>query len=348
MGKRPEQSNKPQVTYVNGLGFIPETPKQAEQKRLIMQYNVLLFSILLLFFLRMVMYEPIVNLLSFAGLNITINPLTSLVTMSEAAAQTANILYLLVYMGIPVISIVLYNRRLFRVRGFFKQPNPHTTRYGVIILTSVSVVAYFISSFFVSIMRSGGILVSPPAEAPPTEITAFILYFLSATLLPAFLEELLFRGAILHALRPFGDIVAVIVSTALYILVQPSLNMMVYAAVIGMALGYFTVKSGSVWTAVAGSFTVKGLDILRSLMQYHISADLGSRFFYLSALVLLLLGAVAFILFVRRDRQAFQLYDADTLLTNRTKVKFFFSNLGLWMVVVLAFLYVVRYIQIIG
>ena len=68
---------------------------------------------------------------------------------------------------------------------------------------------------------------------PPANLGAFVLYFVSSALVPAFLEEILFRGAVLHAMRRFGDIIAIAVSTVLYTLVQPSVDKMVYAFIMG-------------------------------------------------------------------------------------------------------------------
>ncbi len=343
----PPQEPK-QVTYVNGLGFLPETPQQAEHKALTIQYNILLFSTLLLFFLRAVSFAPIVNLLSLCGLDIVINPLTNVVTMSIVSAQMVEILTNAVYLGLPALVILLFNRRMGGVGRFLSKPNVGTTRYSVLILLGTGIMAYLLSRIFVGVLQAGGVILLQDQAQPPANLGAFVLYFVSSALVPAFLEEILFRGAVLHAMRRFGDIIAIAVSTVLYTLVQPSVDKMVYAFIMGLALSYFTVRSGSIWSPIAASVTLKSLFIVLSLLNVYFPEDFAAKVFCLIAAGLLLLALFLFTWFVRNDDLAFQIYSEDTYLTNRAKIKTFVSNFGFWMVVVLAFLYIVPYIQIIG
>jgi membrane protease YdiL (CAAX protease family) len=343
-----DSDKEQQVTYVNGLGFLPETPQQTEHKQLVMQYNIVLFSILLLFFLRVIAFAPIVNFLAMLGFDIIINPLTNLVTMSSLSTQIVNMLVMICYMGIPSVIILASGKRYFRRRQIFAAPTRGTTRYGVVILLGVSVLASFSSLLFSNVMEWGGLVILREQADPPTQMPAFVLYLLSVTLVPAFLEELLFRGAILQSLRRFGDMIAVLVSTVLYALVQPSIDLAIFSFVMGLALGYFTLKSGSIVVAVTASFAIKGLSCLNAILaQYFSSAHL-LRLEWIVALFLLVLSIIAFIRLVLTDPHAFELYHQDTYLTNRTKVKQFLTNLGLWMIVVLAFLYMIPYVQIIG
>lgn len=335
-------------TYINGLGFLPQTPRQAEYRALVMQYNILLFSILLLYFLRVISPAPIINIMAMLGLDITINPLTNIVNMSVFSAQIVQILTQIVYMGVPTAVILLFGRRLDFSGQLFSKPNPGTTRYSVLILMGTGVVAAIFTRLFVGILQESGVVVLQESEVPPTDFSAFLLFCFSTTLLPAFLEELLFRGAILHSMRRFGDIIAIAVSTILYTLVQPSFDMMVYAFVTGLALGYFTVRSGSILAAIAANFASKGLRVLQLIIEQQFSEEFSAQIFCLIGIVLLLLSLFLFGWFVRRDSRAFQLYSVDTCLTNRMKIKALITNFGFWMIVVLAFFYVIPYIQIIG
>lgn len=344
-----EQPRQPgQLTYINGLGFLPETPRQAERRALIAQYNILLFAILLLFFLRTAALTPVIRLLALLGLDITINPLTHMVTMSMLAAQIANMLVLAIYLGLPALVILLFGRRTGVRCPLFVKPYPGTTRSSVLILLGTGVIAIALGELFTRILEMAGLVILQDPELPPKEFAPFLCYCLASTLLPAVLEEVLFRGAVLHALRRFGDIIAISVSTILYTLSQPSLERMVYAFVLGLALAYFTLRSGSLLSAVAANFLLRTAMIFLLLLEQNFSADFVSKVACLLGMIGLLLSLVLFAWFIRRDDKAFQIYSADTYLTNRTKVRALITNFGFWMVVVLALLQVIPTIQLIG
>lgn len=344
-----EQPQKPgQLTYINGLGFLPETPRQAERRALIAQYNVLLFAILLLFFLRAASLTPVIHLMALLGFDVTINPLTRMVTMSLLSAQVANILVLIICFGLPAAVIFLFGRRTGVRCPLFVKPNPGTTRSSVLILLGTGVIAIALGELFTKILETAGLVILQEPELPPREFAPFLCYCLASTLLPALLEEVLFRGAVLHSLRRFGDIIAISVSTVLYTLSQPSLEQMVYAFVFGLALAYFTLRSGSLLSAVAANFLLRTAKVFLLLLEQNFSSDFVSKVACLLGMICLLLSLVLFAWFIRRDDNAFQIYSADTYLTNRTKVRALITNFGFWMVVVLALLQVIPTIQLIG
>ena len=337
-----------QLTYINGLGFLPETPRQAERRALVAQYNVLLFSVLLFFFLRATALTPILRLMSWAGFDVTFNPLTRMITMSPLAGQAAGMVSQAVCFGLPAAVILLFGRKTGVRCPLFVRPNPGTTRSSVPILLGVGVIAVAFAELFAQVLEAAGVVLLRDPELPPQEPGAFACYCLGATLLPALLEEVLFRGAALHALRRFGDVIAISVSTVLYTLSQSSLDQMVYAFVLGLALSYFTVRSGSLLPGVAANFLLRTASVFLLLLKQNFPTDFTAKVACLLGIVFLLLSLVLFAWFVRRDDRAFQIYSEDTFLTNRTKVRALITNFGFWMVVVLSLLQVVPAIQIIG
>jgi len=85
----------------------------------------------------------------------------------------------------------------------------------------------------------------------PTQGVPMVLGILSATVLPAVLEELLFRGAILQAARPFGDGYAILVSALAFALCHTTVPQLLPALLAGLLFGFFTVLSGSLWVTVS-------------------------------------------------------------------------------------------------
>lgn len=77
-----------------------------------------------------------------------------------------------------------------------------------------------------------------------------VLMMISTALVPAFCEELLFRGTALTALRPFGRTTAVLGSAILFGLMHGSPAQILYTTVAGIVLVVATLESGSLWIAV--------------------------------------------------------------------------------------------------
>lgn len=73
---------------------------------------------------------------------------------------------------------------------------------------------------------------------------------IGSVLLPAVMEELLFRGAVLHALRPAGEKLAIWLSALLFMGAHGSLSQWLPALAAGLALGIVTFYTGTLRWAI--------------------------------------------------------------------------------------------------
>ncbi len=78
------------------------------------------------------------------------------------------------------------------------------------------------------------------------------LLVLALALLPALVEELFFRGALLSGLEKWGQGAAILVSSLCFALVHGSAANFFGPLVAGLLFGYLTVITGSLWPAVVG------------------------------------------------------------------------------------------------
>ena len=77
-------------------------------------------------------------------------------------------------------------------------------------------------------------------------------WVLALALLPALVEELFFRGALLSGLEKWGQGAAILVSSLCFALVHGSAANFLGPLVAGLLFGYLTVITGSLWPAVVG------------------------------------------------------------------------------------------------
>ena len=148
------------------------------------------------------------------------------------------------------VVLLMFRDRVFRPYVPFAPSMP--THAISVIFFSVAVL-YFagaVGEGLLAVYEAAGVpLYYYEPVLPDTPLRIF-LYFLSSVILPAFVEEMIFRGYILHLLLPYGKTFAVMVSAVLFGLMHLYLPQVLYASVAGVLIGYYVVKSGSVWIGI--------------------------------------------------------------------------------------------------
>ena len=149
----------------------------------------------------------------------------------------------------------------------FGKPKKDTLVPLLLVGLGVCMLANVLGSMFSSVFSAIGI------ESTPTDFESDILkgwYFpiisiLGGAILPALVEEFALRGVVLGSLRRFGDTFAIIVSAAIFGIMHGNLEQMPFAFIIGLYLGFITVKTGSVWAAVLLHLINNGFAFLFSI-----------------------------------------------------------------------------------
>lgn len=77
-----------------------------------------------------------------------------------------------------------------------------------------------------------------------------VLMFLSTAVVPAFVEELMFRGMIYANLRPYGRGVAIVISALLFGLMHQNAGQLLYTTAAGIVLAVVYELTGSFWCCV--------------------------------------------------------------------------------------------------
>ena len=172
-----------------------------------------------------------------------------------------------------------------------------------------------------------GIELNSPKMENPDGVFGFLMVVISTAIVPALVEEFAVRGAVLGTLRRFGDGFAIIVSAIIFGLMHGNLVQMPFAFVVGLALGYAVVKTGSVWTGVVIHFINNFVSIL---LDEFISST-GSVYFENAVgtvyyMVCLLCFFVGLLLMKKKEGSVLNLESAEMSLTPRERAKEFFCS----------------------
>lgn len=145
-----------------------------------------------------------------------------------------------------------------------------------------------------------------PSDVPDTAdgtLVNWLLSMVGTAVLPAILEELLFRGVVMGLLRPAGDRVAILVSALLFSLAHGTLTQIPFAFVLGLVFGFLYVRTGSLLVPMALHFLNNGMAVTFECLVPVLGEDTVTLIVYLVYAVLALLGAIgAAYLHTRRDR----------------------------------------------
>ncbi len=183
---------------------------------------------------------------------------------------------------------------------------PRETPLYIFLGIAVVTCAAYINSYMVSIFDYGTFSDEVLWTESTTSNYQLILAFLTTAVIPAFVEEFLFRGLILSNLRPYGSTTAVVASALLFGMMHQNVGQLFYTTVAGLVLGYLYVKTESLWPCILLHFVNNFTSVLRTVLVERLSVDtanLAIGIIEAAFCVLGLLSAIALMLWQKDHRR---------------------------------------------
>ncbi len=180
------------------------------------------------------------------------------------------------------------------------------------------------SSIAGAIIESFGVTFPSMDRELPTGVFGVALVVLSTSVFPALLEEFLMRGVILGAFKRFGDSFAIIASSVLFAFMHASLSQFAFAFLVGLVLGFVTIKAKSIWPAVLIHAANNFISVVFSYLGLYVGTTVLNTVFYMF-LGMLFVAAVIATIIASRDTEFLKLESSDTLSTEAQKIKWFIT-----------------------
>ena len=215
---------------------------------------------------------------------------------SDPYLGLGNSVYLLLYSFVYTVALgapMFLASLIFRIHpnpfGAHKRVSVGTAVFSIPIGMSLCVAANFAANSIVNFLYVFGI--APPEQPQMLEPTpvSLILNLFVVAVLPAILEEMVYRGFLLQALRRYGDGMAILVSAVLFGLMHGNILQIPFAFLIGLVMGFLVVQTGNIWMAVALHFTNNAIAVLLDYFTLNQNVEQTNR------LVLIVYGACALI-----------------------------------------------------
>lgn len=134
-----------------------------------------------------------------------------------------------------------------------------------------------------------------------------VLSFISTAIVPAFVEELLFRGMVLSNIRPYSESGAILISALFFGLMHQTPFQIFYTTALGVVLGIICVKTGSIWSCVLLHFFNNFFSVLQTYLLEIYDIKTGNLIYSVIMCVIIglgiLLGAIFYIASLRKQSQ---------------------------------------------
>lgn len=211
-----------------------------------------------------------------------------------------NMLLYLLFLPVPAIAVALISRSRI-------QPFPaRKVRSGLLLCLffagmGMAILSNLLSNYLLNILVNLGV---PYPHFPSTmELTgtSLILNIISTAVFPALLEEMVFRGYIQTALRPYGEGLAVVMSALIFGLFHGNILQVPFAFLMGLVFGWVMVQTGSIWPCVLLHF---GNNLMSTLLEYFslASPDTEQALIMITFTVVSAVGMIALVALLVRDR----------------------------------------------
>ncbi len=193
-----------------------------------------------------------------------------------------------------------------------------------------------------SIFESFGINYEVDFGETPTGVIGITLNLLSTAVIPPLVEEFACRGIVLGYLRKYGDGFAILVSSFLFGIMHGNFQQAPFAFIIGLIMGFVTVKCNSIWPAILihgyNNFVAVVFDYL--FMDMSVSLQ---NIIYTVYLMLCLLVSFIGIGLLKNDTSAFKLSASQCEAKPVKKFKWFFTTELAIIVIILCLFDAIKY-----
>ena len=148
------------------------------------------------------------------------------------------------------------------------------------------------------LLNMGGYSAQESIEASKADSTT-ISMFLYAGIFGPVVEELVYRGVVMRALKPYGKVFAIVVSAILFGAMHANLTQSMFAFMIGLVLGYTAMNYSIIWSI---ALHIANNMIFGDLLNYIIAplSDTGQTIVFYSIIGLFFISGVIILIMKRK------------------------------------------------
>lgn len=168
---------------------------------------------------------------------------------------------------------------------------------------SVTMLAALANGMFTSMLELLGITVQPSSLTPGYGVNGILFTITVSVFLPALLEELLCRYAVMGLLMPCGKVAAAVASGVMFGLMHTNPSQIIYATVSGCLIGYFVATTNSISLGILIHGAINSISLLFLYAEGGNSSESFMSTYILLQIIIIALGLVSLVIIIYKSRK---------------------------------------------
>ena len=238
-------------------------------------------------------------------------------------------MYSLIYVGallIPALVVALCYK---------KRENPfspaESVPFGFVLLMIIGAVGLcmltnIINSIILTIFQELGLNVPDAPQMMDGTFVSFLLNLFVIAVLPALLEEMIYRGYILRVLRPYGNLYAVMISSMLFSLMHGNLRQIPFAFLVGLVLGYAYIATNNIWIPIAIHFANNAISVTMEYFAFSLPVDYQGAYYGMVIYGLAAIGVLATIMLIACYHRRMRIAKTNDILMTKDRYAAMFTT----------------------
>lgn len=211
----------------------------------------------------------------------------------------------------------------------------------------VCMIANIVTSYIVLFMSFFGVELTAPEMLRPQGVTGFLLSVVKVAVTAAVAEEISLRGCVMQNLRRYGDGFAIVMSAVTFGIMHMNMVQAPFAIIVGLILGYITVKTESIWPAIiVHSLNNLFSTVVSYLADWGVKQELLNAIYSFVIYALIAVGALCGLLFLKRAKQLATAPKPGSVLATGEKTAAFLLSPTLIIALLIMIYYTAQYIKL--
>ena len=266
--------------------------------------------------------------------------------VSETVEWLATLLIYVVTLILPFGIYALCIKMPFGVALPFRKAKADLTSGGFFVALGMGVLASYATNYLQIGLEMIGIGITMPEYEVPVTVPGIVIYVVAITVVPAFIEEIIFRGIIMQSLRRFGDIFALVASSLIFGIFHLNLIQMPYAFILGLCIGYFVMRTGSLWVGVIIHFVNNSVAVAFEFLYPVMSEETWYIANSVYNLVCVILSVMAIVVLLMKYKDMFRFEPSKSVLAPGKRTLYFLTSPALILAMLAAVAMTLPYIYL--
>ncbi|MGN1136184.1 MAG: type II CAAX prenyl endopeptidase Rce1 family protein [Oscillospiraceae bacterium] len=299
-------SNPNELTYLDGYGFVTDYPEAAERNALRKVMNIVGMTMILLGVIDIFYKYAVPDILAAFGADIYFDRYTKIFYGNEWLILFIDTFFSIIKRLIPFVYIYKKLKMPIKVMIPTKITNKTLFKYAVPVMLLAVGLCSAASGVYGKMLSYLRIQPEKLFYNPESKAVLVLFLIVHIIIIPV-ISEIHTRGALLQLLRQFGDGFAIVFTALLTALISYNINSFCFIFITSVIIGYFTVRTGSVITAVLMRITVHAISYGIYMIDEMVNEDIQGLVIMLVLFVTIGAGLVCFIRLLCKHSDCFGL-----------------------------------------